>query len=91
MQTDGNLVVYLGAETVIWASDTAGPDTANYLTLREDGNLVLRSPNGTVLRQSHTAGKGGELLRMQDDTNLVLLAAEGPIWASGGIGRWAPD
>jgi hypothetical protein len=42
MQTDGNFVLYAGANSpgsVRWASSTNG--TGGYLRLQEDGNLVI--------------------------------------------------
>ena len=40
MQTDGNLVAY-GNGCVIWASNTTGTGSHDYLAMQGDGNLVI--------------------------------------------------
>ncbi|HJZ72833.1 MAG TPA: hypothetical protein VKE51_13905 [Vicinamibacterales bacterium] len=39
-QRDGNLVPYDGSGTAVWASDTAGYDSA-YLLMQDDGSAVI--------------------------------------------------
>ena len=53
MQTDGNLVLYSGAGSPLWAALGNGNSGA-YLKMQTDCNLVLYSPNGTQLWASNT-------------------------------------
>jgi hypothetical protein len=90
MQSDGNLVVDPADGTLPWfASDTVMPRSGNYLKLWPDGNLILCTGTGEVIRESHTAGEGAGELVMQHDGNLVLQGDEGPVWTTRGFGfRW---
>ena len=49
MQDNGNLTIYNG-NTKIWESNTAG-SRAEYLTLTDDGFLVLMDENGVIVKQ----------------------------------------
>ncbi len=84
MQTDGNLVTY-GNGCVIWASNTAGTGSHDYLAMQGDGNLVIYTSAGKPVWASNTAGSGGQnSLDMQVDGNLVVYTSGGkPVWASG--------
>jgi CHAP domain len=84
MQSDGNLVTY-GNGCVIWASNTAGTGSGNYLAMQGDGNLVIYTSAGKPVWASNTAGTGnGNSLNMQVDGNLVVYTSAGkPVWASG--------
>ncbi|WP_258725915.1 hypothetical protein [Cellulomonas sp. NS3] len=93
MQADGNLVLYeyfaSGRRAHLWDSATAGSPGA-VAQLQEDGDLVVRRPDGYVLWDSGTAGTGGtggtggtELVVL-DDGDLVLERPDGRrVWASG--------
>ena len=48
MQDDGNLVIYDGGNTALWASDTSGNSGA-YLNLSDSGALSVVSTTGSHL------------------------------------------
>jgi Ig domain of plant-specific actin-binding protein len=82
MQTDGNLVEYVGGRA-LWASNTAGNPGA-YLVLQSDGNLVVYSPSKEALWNSGTEGNPGDHLSLQVDANIVVYSSGGsPLWNSG--------
>jgi surface antigen len=83
MQGDGNLVVYDNSKP-IWASNTAGTGSANYVAMQGDGNLVVYTSSGKAMWASNTAGTGSKnRLVMQDDGNLVIYTSAGKaVWAS---------
>jgi GH25 family lysozyme M1 (1,4-beta-N-acetylmuramidase) len=57
------------------------------LAMQTDGNAVLYS-EGIALWSSGTNGKGGDVLEMQGDGNLVIYATTGcALWASGTNGH----
>jgi hypothetical protein len=89
VQGDGNLVVYNGAGTPIWSSQTDGKLKPPYkLSMQTDGNLVLYAQNGVVWATNTDGSGSGNQLRMQTDGNLVLYdRAENPLWASGSQGK----
>lgn len=69
---DGNLVIYRTAdENRIWATGTSDPKGAA-LTMLEDGNAVLRNPEGKILWSTGTAGHPGACLFVQDDGNFCV-------------------
>ena len=83
-QTDGNLVLYNADESKdYWASNTSG-QAAGYLTLQDDGNLVIYSNMGVAYWATNTAGNPGATFFIQDDRNLILAAANGDI-------LWTPN
>lgn len=58
VQDDGNMVLY-NYNNVKWASSTNGKGAKPYfLTLRENGNLVLSDNNKVTLWQSNTGDRG---------------------------------
>jgi hypothetical protein len=83
VQTDGNLVVY-GNNCVLWASNTAGTGSGNYLAMQGDGNLVVYTSAGKPVWASNTAGTGSRNdVVMQSDGNLVVYTSAGKaVWAS---------
>jgi len=83
MQGDGNLVVYDNG-TAIWASNTPGTGSGNYVAMQGDGNLVVYTSAGKPVWASNTAGTGsGNHLVMQNDGNLVVYTSSGKaVWAS---------
>jgi len=87
MQEDGNLVIYLAERAQpMWATNTNGTGSQNYLIMQKDGNLVLYAKDGTALWAAGTEGQGGKRLLMQDDGNLVIYATgERAVWASGSV------
>jgi hypothetical protein len=80
---DANLVVHWIGHTHIWKSDTAKTRGKHYLTLQDDGNLVLYSAGDEAIWSTGTVGSGAESLVMQSDGNLVLYSNKGAVWASG--------
>ena len=66
----------------------ASPDGRYVLQMQSDGNLVLRAPGNTPLRDTRTTGHDGTIAVMQTDGNFVLRAPGNiPIWASGTDGH----
>ncbi len=88
MQGDGNLVAYDGT-AAIWSSKTQGTGTANYLSMQDDGNLVVYTSAGSALWNSKTQGTGtANYLVMQDDGNVVVYTSNGSArWSSGTAGK----
>lgn len=91
-QTDGNVVLY-GSTGALWQSATAGRPTS-ILTFQADGNLVLYAatasgePGPPLWHTSTGAGpRQGDLLAVQDDSNLVIYAPDHarPVWARQGL------
>lgn len=82
MQTDGNLVIYTKAGTVLWATGTNGAIAR--LVLQSDGNLVVyRNSDNQALWASNTVGSASSYLEMQTDGNLVLYtSANAFIWGT---------
>jgi hypothetical protein len=60
---------------------------AYYLTLQNDGNLVLYKNGGGSLWDSATVGSGAQRALMQSDGNFVLYAGTRPAWNSGSQGH----
>jgi GH25 family lysozyme M1 (1,4-beta-N-acetylmuramidase) len=82
MQTDGNLVLYLGP-TALWATGTYGTD-GYAAVMQTDGNFVLYGRHSDALWASHTNGHSGSALHVQSDGNLVVYESGGHVgWASG--------
>jgi hypothetical protein len=77
--TDGNLVLYAPGGRALWATNRGGGAMAAFQT---DGNFVEYS-SCCALWASNTVGRGGNLLVVQDDGNLVMYAP-GPraVWAT---------
>lgn len=73
----------MSASTAIWATGTWGNPGATR-TLQADGNLVIKSKDGTkVLWASNTGGNTGAFcLKMQSDGNLVIYKRSA-LWSSG--------
>ncbi|WP_255550714.1 SGNH/GDSL hydrolase family protein [Granulicella sp. dw_53] len=75
LQTDSNLVLSFG-KTVLWSSNTAGKNAAEF-TFLADGNVVLLDTTGKVIFQTNTAGLLGTTYIVQNDGNVVLY--DGPV------------
>src|SRR5207248_744870 len=54
MQTDGNLVLRTASGHVLWASNTPGTGSSDYVTMQTDGNLVIYTPDRKVVWASHS-------------------------------------
>lgn len=80
MQTDGNLVKYVGGRAT-WSSVTYGNPGARF-QVQGDGNLVVYASNGAAKWASGTSGNSGALLYLQDDSGLRLFASTTTVvWA----------
>jgi hypothetical protein len=80
-QHDGNVVFY-GPNGGVWQTKTVGRDTAA-LVFQDDGNLVLYG-EGRALWHTGTHGRG-EVLAVQNDSNVVVYAPDKPVWAVRGM------
>ena len=79
MLTNGNLVIKCNKGT-IWSSDTANKGVVDGLHFQNDGNVVLRSINGSIVQSAELKG---DVIIMQNDGNLVLYATGNvPVWNS---------
>ncbi|WP_051167658.1 hypothetical protein [Actinoplanes sp. N902-109] len=79
MQTDGNLVMYLGNTTsVLWRSRTQGTGSSNKLLFQNDGNLVIYKNGGSgddvwsTGTWSKCTGYSSPRLALQKDGNFVI-------------------
>jgi hypothetical protein len=77
-QADGNVVLYEGGRA-IWATHTAGQDTALF-AMQTDGNLVLYAPGGRAVWHTATQGNAGAGLVVQDDRNVVVYSGGRVLW-----------
>ena len=85
MQTDGNLVLYMGQKP-LWATGTNG--RGGYaMWMQTDGNFVLYDGYGAPLWDAHSEGHPGALLDVQNDGNLVVYSGNKPLWNSGTYGH----
>jgi hypothetical protein len=54
-QQDGNLVVYAGNGTVLWASNTSSSPFAAYcLQMLDNGNLIWTNTGGSIIWQTNS-------------------------------------
>ena len=89
MQSDGNLITYdlQNNRQSIWSGGTFNNTGASFSFQANDGNLVIynavNNPVWNAGTQNDPASKNG-FLRLQNDGNLVLCAADGSraIWSS---------
>ena len=87
LQSDGNLVEYDAANTVVFATGTS---SGSRLAMQGDGNLVLYDSANHVLWTSNTSGNPGAYLTLLDTGQLLVNGASGaPIW--GGPGSLLPN
>lgn len=83
MQLDGNLVLYMGQDTVLMASGTVNQDAAQ-MDLSTDGRLVVRGTFGEALFSVGGGGTGDVRLFVQNDGNVVIYNGNGsPLWSTG--------
>ena len=86
MQTDGNLVLYEGAQA-LWATATNGK-LGYSMVMQGDGNFVVYDTHSEPLWWSGTSGHSGSYLAEQTDGNLVVYEPGGhPGWASNTAGH----
>lgn len=79
LQHDGNLILYDGGMTPLWASQTAGSAATN-ATMQSDGNFVVYRGT-TALFATGTQGNPGARLVVQNDGNVVVYSsADQPLW-----------
>ena len=82
LQADGDLVLSRAASMERkWASGTKDSE-ATTMVLQEDGNLVLRTSDGTQVWASNTGGRAVTHLALQNDGNLVLYNEGAAVWAT---------
>jgi LysM repeat protein len=74
LQTDGNLVL-TGPTGVAWDAGTRGKGVAT-AEMQADGNFVLYTADRLPVWDADTTGPGAHLV-LQDDRNIVILAADG--------------
>ena len=87
LQSDGNLVEYDAANTVVWA---AGTSSGSRLAMQGDGNLVLYDGANHALWTSNTSGRPGAYLTLLDTGQLLVNSVAGaPLW--GGPGALLPN
>ncbi len=87
MQSDGNLVEYDAADTVVWATDTNSGVRA---TMQSDGNLVLYDGADQPLWASDTAGHPAAYLSLLETGQLLVDTSAGtPLWAA--VGALVPE
>jgi hypothetical protein len=94
MLTNGTLSWFDGPANSLWASTQAatapagsqgpaGISAGSHMTMQEDGNFVVYTPQGTPIFATGTNGNPGAYLALQSDGNLVVYNAAGqPLWAS---------
>lgn len=86
-QGDGNLVIYNGGGSPIWATNTDGNPGA-YSVMQNDGNFVVYNSGGGPIWATNTDGHPGAYACMQVDGNFVIYAPGGgfcsgtALWAS---------
>ena len=84
-QSDGNLVLYRGAQP-IWQARTGGT-TAGRGVMQADGNLVVYDGAGVPGFDTATGGNPGAFLRLQSDCTAVVrnAADTATLWRSTGF------
>jgi hypothetical protein len=80
MTTDGDLVLQRG-KRVKWQTKTGG-HPGSTVTMQSDGNLVVRTPGGTPLWDSKTAGNPHTYLEMDGKRALLYAPGGVVIWTS---------
>ena len=86
MQNDGNLVLYNGNNSPIWATGTVG--SGDHFIMQGDGNAVVYRLNGSPVWATATDNTGANRIVMQEDGNLVVYDKNNTLkWASGTSGR----
>ncbi len=74
MQTDGNLVLYIGSWQARWATGTFVP--GDKAVVQSDGNFVVYRPSGAPAWSAAVYSPGAYLI-VQDDGNVVLYSPTG--------------
>lgn len=70
-------------ETLPAGSDLTSPNGQHRASMQADGNFVIYRRDGTPKWATGTDGRAIGGIVMQDDGNLVMYDANGPVWASG--------
>lgn len=86
MQLDGNLVLYKGQNTVLWATGTVNRDSAQ-LELTPSGDFIVYGKLGKPLWRSGHADQTAAQAFVQDDGNLVIYGPTQAVWASNTAGQ----
>lgn len=86
MQANGNLALYDGAGTQLWATHTAGNPGA-YAKMGKAGNLVVYSRDHKTLWATHTYKHPGAYLALLSNADLVVYQGSTPLWTSGTSGK----
>jgi hypothetical protein len=91
LRTDGDLVETGPYGDKLWESYTGGRGVL-YATLQTDGNFVLYGPphaDGSLnpIKGFGTERHPGDVLRVQDDGNVVIYQFDHPLWATNTVGR----
>nr|WP_315034114.1 hypothetical protein [uncultured Chryseobacterium sp.] len=80
-QEDGNLVLYNGRNSPVWASNTEGRGTR--AAFQADGNLVVYDRINKPIFSADTYNKNSDKLVVQNDGNLVIYNTSNvAIWAA---------
>lgn len=80
MQTDGNLVLYMGAK-VLWQTNTR---RGVRFTMQDDGNVVLYDGADNPLWNAGTQGHPDAYVALQNDGNLVVYGpSKEVLWNAG--------
>ncbi|WP_236198454.1 hypothetical protein [Pseudomonas pseudonitroreducens] len=87
-QTDGNLVIYKGASTVVWATYTQGKGALKAV-IQGDGNFVIYGANNRVLWHSNTPERPGSYLNFTNYGRLFVNQPK-PIWGLFGVPAYKP-
>ncbi len=70
-------------ETLPAGGDMTSPNGQHRASMQTDGNFVIYRRDGTPKWATGTDGRAIGDIVMQDDGNLVMYDANGPVWASG--------
>jgi D-mannose binding lectin len=74
----------------VWSTRTDNQSAA-YMDMQIDGNLVIYNGQGQAIWATNTQGNTLAFLRMQDDGNLVITSQQGQtLWASSTSALQAP-
>jgi len=81
MGGDGDVVLRVTLDVVLWTSGTTGFPGAR-LVMLPSGELAVFDPGGSRRWSSGTAGRGPATVVMQRDGNLVIYSGTRAVWSS---------